>query len=36
MAGGALARAQKKALDNGSTIVWGDESAFYLPHAVRT
>jgi transposase len=37
VAGGALARAQKKAADNGCTIVWGDESAFYLlPHAVRT
>ena len=37
MAGGALARAQKKAIDDGYTIVWGDESAFYLlPHAVGT
>ena len=37
MAAGALARAQKKAAEEGSTIVWGDESAFYLlPHAVRT
>jgi transposase len=27
----------KKAAEEGSTIVWGDESAFYLlPHAVRT
>lgn len=37
MAGGALARAQTKAIDDGYTIVRGDESAFYLlPHAVRT
>ena len=37
MAEGTLARAQKKAVDEGYTIVWGDESAFYLlPHAVRT
>jgi transposase len=37
VAAGALARTQKKAAEEGSTIVWGDESAFYLlPHAVRT
>jgi transposase len=37
VAGGALAGAQKKAAADGSTIVWVDESAFYLlPHAVRT
>jgi transposase len=37
VAGGALASAQKKAVNEGFTIVWGDESAFYLlPHAVRT
>jgi transposase len=34
---GALARPSKKAAAEGSTIVWIDESAFYLlPHAVRT
>jgi transposase len=33
----ALARHQKKAIDEGSTIVWVDESGFYLlPMAVRT
>lgn len=33
----ALARAQKKAADEGYTIVWIDEAAFYLlPLAVRT
>ncbi len=32
-----MARLQKKAADEGSTIVWVDESAFYLlPHAERT
>jgi transposase len=37
VAGGALAHAQKRAVDEGYTIVRGDESAFYLlPHAVRT
>ncbi len=37
MAGGALARAQKRADEQRTTIVWGDESAFYLlPLAVRT
>jgi transposase len=37
VAGGALARAQKTAGEEGCTIVWVDESAFYLlPHAVRT
>lgn len=37
MARGALARPQKKAADEGYTIVWVDESGFYLlPHAVRT
>jgi transposase len=35
--GGALAGDQKKASDEGSTIVWIDESGFYLlPLAVRT
>jgi transposase len=34
---GALARHQKKAVDEGYTIVWVDESGFYLlPLAVRT
>ena len=33
----ALAGDQKKAVEEGYTIVWVDESAFYLlPHAVRT
>jgi transposase len=33
----ALASHQKKAAEEGSTIVWGDESGFYLlPHTVRT
>jgi transposase len=37
VAGGALARPSKKALEEGVTIVWVDESAFYLlPHVVRT
>ncbi len=37
MACRALAGAPKKAADEGSTIVWGDEAGFYLlPHAVRT
>ncbi len=37
MAGGALAGHQKKASDEGYTIVWVDESAFYLlPHVERT
>lgn len=37
MVGGALARDQKKASDEGFTIVWVDESGFYLlPLAVRT
>jgi transposase len=37
MAGGALAGAQKRADDEGATIVWVDESGFYLlPLAVRT
>jgi transposase len=34
---GALARPGKKAVDEGRTIVWVDQSGFYLlPHAVRT
>jgi hypothetical protein len=34
---GALAGHQQKASDEGFTMVWGDESGFYLlPHAVRT
>ena len=37
MVRGALARHQKKATDEGYTIVWVDESGFYLlPLAVRT
>jgi transposase len=37
MGPGALARAQKRADDEGATIVWVDESGFYLlPLAVRT
>jgi hypothetical protein len=37
VAEGALARAQKKVAEERSTIVWVDESAFYLlPHAART
>jgi transposase len=37
LAGGALAGYQKKALEEGYTIVWVDESGFYLlPMAVRT
>src|SRR5260221_654909 len=37
MACRALAGAPKKAADEGSTIVWGDEAGFYLlPLAVRT
>jgi transposase len=37
LAGGALARPSKKALEEGYTIVWVDESGFYLlPLAVRT
>ncbi len=37
VARGALARHQKKAAGEGYTIVWVDESAFYLlPHAERT
>jgi transposase len=37
VAGRALAGHQKKAADEGFTIVWVDESAFYLlPHAERT
>jgi transposase len=37
VAGGALARAQKRADEQGATIVWVDESGFYLlPLAVRT
>src|SRR5258708_4656873 len=37
LARGALARHQKKAAEEGYTLVWGDESGFYLlPHAVRT
>ena len=42
MAGAALPRAQKKALAEGRTILWADESGFYLlpallrtPHPVR-
>ena len=37
LAGGALAYAQKRADEEGATIVWIDESGFYLlPLAVRT
>jgi hypothetical protein len=37
VAGGALARPSKKAVAEGDTVVWGDESGFsLLPHAVRT
>jgi transposase len=37
LAGGALARPSKKAAEEGATIVWVDESAFYLlPHLVQT
>jgi transposase len=37
MAAGALAGPSKKAVEEGATIVWVDESAFYLlPHVVRT
>ena len=37
MAGGALAGAQKRAEAEGRTIIWVDESGFYLlPVAVRT
>jgi transposase len=37
MAGGALAGPSKKAVEEGATIIWVDESAFYLlPHVVRT
>ena len=37
MARGALAGPAKKAAEEGATIVWVDESAFYLlPHVVRT
>lgn len=37
MAGGALAGPSKKATEEGATILWVDESAFYLlPHLVRT
>ena len=37
MAGGALAGPSKKAAEEGATILWVDESAFYLlPHLVRT
>ena len=37
MAGGALASHQKKAAEEGYTIIWVDESGFYLlPHAERT
>jgi transposase len=37
VAGGALARPSKKAAEEGATIVWVDESAFYLPpHLVRS
>jgi transposase len=37
VARGALARHQKKAVEEGYTIVWVDESGFYLlPHAERT
>src|SRR5262245_35283139 len=37
MAGGALAGPSKKAVEQGATIIWVDESAFYLlPHVVQT
>jgi hypothetical protein len=37
VARGALAGHQTKAAEEGYTIVWGDDSAFYLlPHAART
>src|SRR5215471_7455177 len=37
MAGGAVARSQKKAVEEERTIVWIDQSGFYLlPMAVRT
>jgi transposase len=37
VAGGALAGPSKKAVEEGATILWVDESAFYLlPHLVRT
>jgi hypothetical protein len=37
VAGGALASASKKAIEEGATIVWVDESAFYLlPHVAQT
>src|SRR5262249_15067500 len=37
LAGGALACPSKKAVEEGATIIWVDESAFYLlPHVVRT
>jgi transposase len=37
VAGGALARPANKAVEEGSPIVWGDDSGFSLqPHGVRT
>src|SRR5262249_3455372 len=37
LARGALAGPAKKASEEGATIIWVDESAFYLlPHIVRT